>query len=352
MTEGYDRSRGVFEERLTVDGRKIENTPRRLMVQARQLHVYTIAEDRGWLSGAKDDLVRAAENMVHDYFEADGSPGWAMAVDTKGSIVDARRDFYAHAFSLLGLAAACKLTKDAKYLELADRTLVFLDSHMSCKPGGYINCLPAKDGTRSQNPHMHLLEGLIALHDAAPDRGYLPRAAAIVQLFKDRFFQPRTGILAEHFAMDWSPLSGDRGRLFEPGHHYEWVWLLKNYSQRAGIDVMTYAKTLAQTAAAHGTAQNGMLLSEVRDDGVVLNDSSRLWPHTEATRSALSLGDPAQADMWLDVLYNGFLKRGCPGGWAEHWDAKGNSLVNYMPASSLYHIVGAMAEYETSMPLR
>jgi mannose/cellobiose epimerase-like protein (N-acyl-D-glucosamine 2-epimerase family) len=324
------------------------------MVQARQLFVYTNAESFGWLTGKKSELVRVAENMVRDYFEADGSPGWAMAVDNKGSIIDAKRDLYAQAFSLLGMSCAYKLTNDKKYLEIADRTLVFLDENMACKPAGYINCLPAKDNIRSQDPHMHLLEALMALHDVAPDRGYLQHADGMVQIFKDHLFQDKMGILVEDFAIDWSLLTGDRGRLFEPGHHCEWIWLLKNYSQRTGRDVQQWITPLEQVFSAHGSAQDGilggMLWSEVRDDGIVLNDTSRLWPHTEAIRSALSLENYAEADRWLDILYNRFLKPGCPGGWREHWDANGNSLVDYLPASSMYHIVGAIAEYETKRP--
>jgi len=321
-------------------------------VQARQLFVYTNAESFGWLTGKKRELVRVVENMVKDYFEADGAPGWVMAVDAQGKVTDAKRDLYAHAFSLLGMSCAYKLTKDKNYLDIADRTLTFLDAHMSHPSGGYVNCLPAKDSIRSQDPHMHLFEALIALHDVAPDRGYLTRATGMVQLFKERFFQQKTGIILEDFNMNWSPLPGDQGRLFEPGHHCEWIWLLKNYNRRAGGDVQPWVKALAHTAAAYGRTSSGMLWSEVRDDGVVINNTSRVWPHTEAIRSALIMDNMAEADMWMDVLYNRFLKLGCPGGWSEHWDADGKPLVNYLPASSLYHIVGAMAEYEAKLAKR
>jgi mannose/cellobiose epimerase-like protein (N-acyl-D-glucosamine 2-epimerase family) len=336
---------------LTLEGKKIEGLPRRLMVQVRQLFVYTNAENFGWLAGKRNELVRVAENMVRDYFEADGAPGWVMAVDNKGAITDAKRDFYAHAFALLGMSCAYKLTNNKNYLDIADRTLAFLDGHMAHPSGGYVNCLPAKDNIRSQDPHMHLLEGLIALHDVAPDRGYLMRAGKLVQLFKERFFQQKTGTLPEDFAMDWSVLPGDQGRLFEPGHHCEWIWLLKNYNRRAGErDDQALMNSLAKAVTVYGRTPTGLLWSEVRDDGVVINNTSRAWPHTEAIRSALITDNIAEADMWMDVLYNRFLKlggqKGCLGGWNEQWDAEGKPLVNYLPASSLYHIVGAMAEYE------
>lgn len=350
MNEGYDHARGVFEERLTLEGKKIEGLPRRLMVQCRQLFVYTQAENFGWLTGKKTELVRLAENIVKNYSEADDAPGWVMAVDANGKVTDAKRDLYAHAFSLLGMSCAYKLTKDKRYLDMADSTLLFIDKHMAHAPGGYVNALPAKESIRSQDPHMHLLEGLLAMHDVAPDRDYLKRAGVIVQLFKERFFQPKTGTLPEDFNMDWSLLPGDQGRLFEPGHHCEWIWLLKNYYRRAGgsEDQALYS-TLAKAVTAYGRTPTGLLWSEVRDDGVVINNTSRVWPHTEAIRSALVMDNIAEADMWMDILYNHFLKLGCPGGWSEQWDVDGKPLVNYLPASSLYHIVGAMAEYEAKI---
>src|SRR2546430_13023820 len=40
---------------------------------------------------------------------------------------------------------------------------------------------------RRQNPHMHLLEALLALHVATGEKNWLRRAGALVDLFKRRF---------------------------------------------------------------------------------------------------------------------------------------------------------------------
>jgi mannose-6-phosphate isomerase len=39
-----------------------------------------------------------------------------------------------------------------------------------------------------------------------------------------------------------------------------------------------------------------------------------------------------------------FLDRPFPGGWVDHIDAERRPLVDYVPASSLYHLVFAAAE--------
>ena len=57
---------------------------------------------------------------------------------------------------------------------------------------------------RRQNPHMHLLEALLALHVATGEKNWLRRAGALVDLFKRRFVDPQTGALIEFFGEDWS----------------------------------------------------------------------------------------------------------------------------------------------------
>ena len=122
---------------------------------------------------------------------------------------------------------------------------------------------------RRQNPHMHLLEALLALHAATGEKNWLRRAGALVDLFKRRFSDPQTGALIEFFAEDWSPRPGDEGRLREPGHQFEWVWLLYEYialtqrRQRRSLcasGCSLSAKSLASSATTglHGAVFDGV----------------------------------------------------------------------------------------------
>ena len=42
----------------------------------------------------------------------------------------------------------------------------------------------------------------------------------------DRFIDRDTAALREFFASDWTPMPGTPGEVLEPGHHYEWAFLL------------------------------------------------------------------------------------------------------------------------------
>src|SRR3546814_14289476 len=80
--------------------------------------------------------------------------------------------------------------------------------------------------------HMHLLEACLALHEATKETAYLDRAGLLLDLFRDRFLV--TGSLREFFTDDLRPAPGDAGRIVEPGHHFEWVWLLHRYGLVTG----------------------------------------------------------------------------------------------------------------------
>ena len=136
---GWDDREGQFVEQLDLTGRPLLDVPRRVMVQSRQIFVFATAHRRGWYSGG-DALARCAvDTMINRYLERDGKPGWAFSTDRGATVVNGQRDLYAHAFVLLALALARRLTGDRRYVELARYTLDFLDAEMTHPAGGYVH---------------------------------------------------------------------------------------------------------------------------------------------------------------------------------------------------------------------
>lgn len=345
-TRGFDMTRGSFIERLHPDGTPDQNAPRRLIVQARQIYVYARAHRHGWIAGAGDIAQRATDAMIRDYFETNGQDGWSFSVDAQGRTVDQRRNLYTQAFALFALGMAHAMTGDKNYLAYADRTLAFLDAHMAAPAGGYVSNLPDTDKKLLQNPHMHLLESLLALHEQDSARGYIDRAKAMVSLFETRLFQP-SHILSEYFDDRWRPLAGERGHIFEPGHHYEWIWLLDRFDSMTGSDTMHLRQALRATAEKWRTSPGGFLWGEVTDEGHVVDATSRNWPYTEAIKAALTHPEGLNtAQHWLSFLYAHYLKPAFPGGWIDKIDgATGRAETQPIPASSFYHIMCALSEH-------
>ncbi len=351
-TVGVDHSRGGFHERLDLEGQPIVDVPKRLMVQGRQLYVYCHAGLLGWHSDARRLADRCVEYVVESFYRRDGNPGWVYSLAPDGHIASAVRDTYGHAFALLGLAWYYRFTRDTQVLRIADETLSFLDEALGCDRMGYLDAAPPPDAIRRQNPHMHLFESLIALYQATGDVKYLTRGEALFELFSTHLFQPTTGSLCEYFTEDLKPLPDMRGRVTEPGHHYEWVWLLRGFQRASGQEVGSFCAALYDHADRYGWDAAGFIVDEVEASGAILKASRRSWPHAEALKANVVEGeigrqgsDEKAADC-VTRLMNVFVGRPVSGGWIDHVNAAGRPIVAMMPASTLYHLFMAVAEAE------
>lgn len=352
-TAGFDAEHGRFEERLTLRAERLPDVPLRLMSQARQIHSYALAARRGWHPDAAGLLERAYSSMVRDYYRRDDRGGWVFSIRRDGSVIDPRRDLYAHAFVLLAIAAYVEATGRRQELILADETLAFIEQHMAAPDGGgFVEELPPAGGVRRQNPHMHLFEGVLALWECSGDERHLRWADALFDLFAKRFFRADPGVVGEYFTTDLRPADGVAGRIVEPGHHHEWVWLLRRFEQAGGRPVQNYVDALYGYAHRHGFDDAGMIVDELVVGGSRRARSYRVWPIAEAIKANLveaRLGR-ARAEtraMALAVLLRDrFLAADPAGGWFDRLDRNGKCLSEFMPASTLYHLVGAIDELD------
>jgi len=349
---GFDRDCGVFRERFDFSGCDCPTVPRRAMVQARQIYVYSAAAKDGVFSEGGELAARAMQSLFKLYLdEKDLRRGFAFSIDAAGRRVSQIRDSYTHAFVLLSLAALYDLTGEKRLLSAAESTLQFIDRHLICPDhGGLLDRQPSPESVKRQNPLMHFLEACLALHEAAPEGPYFERAGRIVGLFEARFFQPEAGALPEVFAADWS-LDSQATSYFEPGHHFEWIWLLDWFRRLGGRVVAGTQERLWESASgACGVDPRGWCYDSVSLDRRPLKRSTRLWPHTEGAKAGLARHAAGEAQglsfcaQMLQTLNEIFLGRPFTGGWIDHFDANLEPIVSYVPASSLYHLYGAFRE--------
>ena len=352
-TAGFDPTTGRFCEALTLDGKVVPDVATRLIVQGRQVFSYALAARRGWYPHADRVLDGAYNAMVRDYHRPDGRAGWVYSIHVDGRIGDARRDLYSHAFALLAIASYIGATGRHDALSLADETLAFIDREMHAEhSGGFVEGLPLSDVPRRQNPHMHLFEALLSLWGATRESRYLARAGEIFGLFTSRFFRTHSGTLGEYFDHTLQPAAGDKGAIVEPGHHSEWVWLLRWFERETGRPVQPYVDALYDHAARHGYDKAGLMVDEVLIDGSHRLPSHRTWPMTEALKANVAetaAGRPGAAAKAAEVatlLHRHFLAAGHPGGWMDRLDANGAPAAPNMPASTLYHVLCAVDELD------
>lgn len=350
---GFDPEHGRFEERLSLQGGRLPTVPIRLMTQARQIYVYALAARRGWYPGAGALVREAYASMVRDFHGRDDRGGWITSILRNGTVAEPRRDLYAHAFVLLAIASYVEATGDRAPLALADETLAFIDQHMRApQGGGYVDALPPVDAIRRQNPHMHMFEALLSLWTGSGEPRYLTRAGELFDLFAARLFLPGPGVLCEYFDAALEPLDGVTGQLVEPGHHYEWVWLLRRFEKASGRSVQPYVDALYTHADTYGYDGDGLIVDEVLIDGSHRTRSRRTWPITEALKAnvteALRGRENAEhkSARLAAILSRYFITPDRGGGWMDRLDENGNPATDFMPASTFYHVMCAIDELD------
>ena len=335
---------GRFVEKLDFDGRPITGLARRTRVQARQVYAFCEAAALGWTEG-EAVARRGLDALIRDHRRDDDL--WARAVDDAGAVIDATPDLYDLAFVLFALAAAHRVLKDERALPLALSTLAAIEAQMADPVhGGWQEALSpdlAAVLPRRQNPHMHMLEALLAWQAIAPDPAFEAAARRVLDLFAARFFDREHLMLGEFFTADWTVAPGGAGQVIEPGHHMEWIWLL-DQARRLGLDGHErLAQALFASALTNGFDAQGMVIREVDRIGAVRDGGRRLWGQTEAIRTFLLRDRAARALRLTDTVLATHLATPTPGLWIDSYDAEGRPQDASVPASTLYHLMTAFS---------
>lgn len=354
---GFDSARTLFHERLDWQGRPIKLDALRLMVQARQIATYCRAAIDGVYDAGAQALgcLDRVETLFH---RADSQPGWVFSIGTDNRPANTKRDLYAHAFILFAYGWAIRYAKRPKDRDMARCIADEIDLIFTADNGGYLDAIPDEGRQRSQNPHMHLLEAYLVVFEATGDSFYLDKAQKLVELARAHLIDTRSGLLLEFFAPDWSPLAPRGANQVQAGHLFEWSWLLRDFGRLAGMTQngsdaeagwrSLTALHLFRAGFAHGCdPERGVVLDSMSDTHTVLEHSARIWAQTELLRLLYTPGLTDKADQathYASAFMDIFAPSHLEGGWIDHIDAQGSALVDYMPASSLYHIYGAGRE--------
>lgn len=328
---------GGFHEALDFEGRPVPGLVRRTRVQARQVYVFAQGAALGWAPG-RAVAQAGLDRMIAACRRDDGL--WRLTTDADGAPVDETADLYDQAFVLFALATAHRVLDDPRALPLAQQTLEAIRAGMASPHGGWDEAIPPVL-PRRQNPHMHLLEAMLAWRETAPDARWDAMAGESLALFDRAFFDGRNGVLGEYFTEDWAVAPGAPGRAAEPGHHLEWVWLLDR-ARTAGLgDRSAAARALYATAVARGLDGSGFAMREIGRDGGIIDGGRRLWAQTEAIRTHLLVGDQDRAAHLIDAVFDSHLATATPGLWMDSYDAEGRACDARVPASTLYHLMTA-----------
>jgi mannose-1-phosphate guanylyltransferase/mannose-6-phosphate isomerase len=191
------------------------------------------------------------------------------------------------------------------------------------------------------NANMHLFEAALAW-EAAGGEGWGEIADEIAGLALAKFIDGPGGFLREFFDAGWRPAAGEDGRLVEPGHQFEWAWLLERWGRLRGrADAQAAARRLFAAGARGVDPGRGVAINALSDDLTVRDAAARLWPQTEHLKAALILGEDAAALTAANGLAL-YLQTPVQGLWRDRLRPDGGFEPEPAPASSFYHIVCAL----------
>jgi len=340
---GFDAASGRFAEKIAMDGKPVD-LPSRGRVPPRQIYAFSVAPELGWTGDAGGIVRKGLDRFVRDHLRPDGL---SRPIGGEGGD-DGPVELYDQAFALFGLAAAHPsidggLEREARALRLAVR------AKLGHPAGGFRPEWPQRTPLWS-NPHMHLLEASLAWTALSPDSAWPAMAQEIIDLAQDRLIDHDSGVLREYFAEDWSPAAGIEGRIVEPGHQYEWAWLLLRWANRTGDPrLQQTALRMIDLAELHGVdQQRGVAVGELLDDFTVHRATARLWPQTERIKAgSLAANLTGQESYWemaagaAEALEQ-YLRTPVAGLWRDVLLPAGEFADEPAPASSFYHIVLAL----------
>jgi mannose-6-phosphate isomerase len=345
-TAGVDPA-GGFHERLAQNGKPLVE-PRRSRVNPRQAYCFAMAPSLGWRGDAAGLIRHALDYFVARYQRPDGLFRTLIAAD--GSPLDDRALLYDQAFALLAFNVAAaggelRAERERQSFELHARVM----KHMKRAGQGFESGVPASLPLQS-NPHMHLFEAALAGCEVCSDSSvWKPLSDEIAELALSKFVDSKTGALREFFDEQWNPAPGIPGRIVEPGHQYEWAWLLLRWGGTKNGRARDVALKLIEIGESHGV-RNGFATNSLLDDFSAHDAGARLWPQTERLKAAaIAARLTGEAKYFsMTVAAADRLQRylDCPirGLWYDRIDPQGNIVDEPAPASSFYHLVAAIAE--------
>ncbi len=360
---GIDRRCGGYFETLEAPCGPASVTAagrvRRGRVVARQIYVFEVADRYGWRVPDADAVAHGAEFLFSRLYNGDGSFYSGFDLDSRQPV--ASFSLYEQAFYLFALARLRAAGwDDGRVLDAAAKCLNRLRSDFGRREGGFEESSPPSLPLKS-NPHMHLLEAALEWLDVDAAPAWVDLARDLVRLCLTQFSDAASGAIREYFNFEWAPADGDAGRVVEPGHQFEWAWLLMRWAkcphctEAERSESVKAAERLVRIAEAWGVdSKRGVAINEIWDDMTHKDTQAKLWPQTERLKARCAMLDRADTPARIDDACDGivtaaqgllqYLRTDVPGLWYEVCDGHGAFAAGPSKASSFYHVVCAIDE--------
>jgi mannobiose 2-epimerase len=305
-----DREHGGFHSFIGEDLKPHDDLPHAALLTSRILWTFSAAY-RAYRDPEYLEMARWAYRDLVDRFVDKQYGGLFWTIRPDGQPDDAHKQMYGQVFGIYGLAEYYRATGDVAALQqaVAIYGLIEKNAHDPVN-GGYFDALSREwrrgdnprgnllgDAPKSQNSHIHILEGFTNLLRVWPDEGLRQRERELIELTMSRIIDPRTHHLVLFMKEDWTPIGDD----VSYGHDIELSWLLVEAADVLGDPALVArarqeAVAIARVTNAEGVDTDGGVYNEGDPKGPT-NTHKEWWEQAEAAVGFLNAyqisGDPA-----------------------------------------------------------
>ncbi len=354
---GIDFNKGGFYEFLKNSDKGFGEI-RRTRLIARQIYSFSEGFALGW-EGPIERIIQHGLDFIIQNKMISHSGKLAQSINLKNSEVNFSHDLYDYAFFFFCLA---EISNRAKFKNLAEeyakKTLKYLELNWRHPKIGFIED-PHHCCFLKSNPHMHMLEACLHWEIKGDSQVYQFREIAdeIVELAISKFIDQDKGFIYELFNKDWTIPDKKEFLMIEPGHQFEWGYLLLQWSLlRDNYKVYAYAKNLINIGEKFGISNiNSSVVNSINKNLSFEDANSKIWPQTERVKVwSLIISNHKTFNFGLQEsinsltqsmsnLNNFLKKKENKALWEEILDLNGNFINIPNKASSLYHIVCAIS---------
>ena len=310
----------------------------RAMACARQLYLF--ASLIGEVTGAEERAAALFRSLQRHFHDAEHG-GWFYSIDAQGAPLDTRKDLYTHAFILFACAHYWARVKEPLVESVLNAALEVIAQRFATDNGLYEASLDRDWSSLNsgplQNPLMHLAEAFLATLAVRDDAPVSAALNALCTAMHKHFIDPQHGVMME------KPL-GAVDNWFEPGHQFEWFFLLDSSTALHGSPLhASLVRAFAFTEQRGVDPQTGAVAATLELDQTQAprDATQRIWAQAEYLR-ALTLRPHSQDALrrQLTAVQQRFLHQG---GWYECLDAQGVVSRQDMPSTTPYHLATCYA---------
>jgi len=295
LKNARDTARGGFHAFIGEDMVVRDDFPRGALLTCRILWTFSAAYRR-YHDPEYLEMARWAYRDLMDRFVDRERGGLFWTIHPDGSPADAHKQVYVQVFGIYGLSEYYRATGDLDALKEAIGIygLIEKNAHDAAN-GGYFDAMTREWGRqegpqgnllgeapKSQNSHIHILEGFTNLLRVWPDEGLRARHRELIELTMTRIIDPKTHHLVLFMKDDWTPV----GDAFSYGHDIELSWLLVEAATVQGdpgqlARARAIALQIADVTNAQGVDADGGVYNEGDAKGPT-NTHKEWWEQAEA----------------------------------------------------------------------